>query len=119
MNLAHNCLECGTPLRGRRDKKFCNESCRNQFHNHVNADQSQTIREINNGLRRNRRILIELVQQGKKTIQRSILARKGFDFELITAMQEKRSGTHCYCCYEYGYIPLDENRFQLIELLPK
>jgi len=77
------------------------------------------IREINKGLKRNRRILIELLQEGRKTIRRSLLARKGFDFELITAMQEKRSGTFCYCCYEYGYIPLDENRFQLIQLIPK
>jgi len=85
----------------------------------VNADQSEMMREINKGLKRNRKILNELVLEGKKTIRRSWLARKGFDFELITAMQEKRSGSYCYYCYEYGYIPLDENRYQLIELLPK
>ncbi len=110
------CLECGEALRGRIDKKFCNETCRNQFHNRLNVEEGRVMREINRGLRRNRKILYELMESGKRTIQRSWLLRRGFDFELITAVQEKQAGTPCFLCYDLGYIPLDENRFQVVRL---
>lgn len=110
------CLVCGEILRGRIDKKFCNETCRNQFHNRLNVEEGRVMREINRGLRRNRRILYELMDSGKRTIQRSWLLRRGFDFELITAVYEKPAGTPCFYCYDFGYIPLDENRFQVVRL---
>lgn len=111
------CLECGDILRGRIDKKFCNETCRNQFHNRLNVEEGRVMREINNGLRRNRKILFELMESGKRTIQRSSLVSRGFDFELITAVREKRTGNPCFLCYDLGYIPLDENRFQVVRLM--
>lgn len=109
------CLECGEVLKGRIDKKFCNESCRNHYHNRLNFNQGKLIRQINSGLRRNRKILSELMGSGRRTIPRNWLIRRGFDFDLITTMHQKRSGTPCYFCYEYGYIPLDENRIQVVQ----
>ncbi len=85
----------------------------------INANQSEIIREINKGLRRNRSILNELIQEGIRTIKRSRLSRKGFDFELITAVEKRRSGNLCFCCYEFGYMPIDENRIHIIQRTPK
>ena len=35
-----NCLECGTRIIGRADKKFCNDSCRNSYNNKFNKENS-------------------------------------------------------------------------------
>ena len=28
------CLSCGSKITGRADKKYCNDACKNDFHNH-------------------------------------------------------------------------------------
>ena len=101
-------------MKGRSDKKFCDDQCRARYHNRINGEDSNLIRRVNYALRRNRRILSALAEDGKKTIRRSLLIQKGFDFEIITAIQVKKSGNPCYFCYEYGYSPLDEERLQLV-----
>ena len=51
------CSDCGEKLVGRADKKFCNDQCRNNFNNKVNSDTNSVMRNINNVLRKNRRIM--------------------------------------------------------------
>lgn len=51
------CLACDKPLKGRLDKKFCDDYCRNNYNNRLNSDQSNYVRNVNNILRKNRRIL--------------------------------------------------------------
>ena len=53
------CLECGEKIIGRSDKKFCNDACRNSYNNKQNKDSSNLMRNINNKLRKNFRILSE------------------------------------------------------------
>ncbi|MDX5319569.1 MAG: hypothetical protein LPK45_00775 [Bacteroidota bacterium] len=108
------CQECNAPMKGRRDKKFCNDSCKNSYHNRLNAESNVLIKTMQNRLRKNRQILQALVSQGKRTIQRSHLLREGFDFQLITTYQTRRSGRGCYYCFDYGYIPIDEERLEVI-----
>ena len=36
------CLECGTVLKGRSDKKFCSDYCRNTYNNKVNRDSKKS-----------------------------------------------------------------------------
>lgn len=113
-----HCLECDQAIKGRSDKKFCDDQCRARYHNRLNGDDNNLIRRINYALRRNHRILSSLAGEGKRTIRRSCLVRKGFDFEIITAIQLRKSGNPCFYCYEYGYMPLDEDRFQLVRHIP-
>ncbi len=56
-----NCLACERPIKGRTDKKFCDDSCRNNYNNRLNSDATPLIRNINNILRKNRRILLDLL----------------------------------------------------------
>ncbi|MEO7801082.1 MAG: DUF2116 family Zn-ribbon domain-containing protein, partial [Ginsengibacter sp.] len=53
------CLACGKPLRGRVDKKFCDDYCRNNYNNRQKAKGSHSsfVRNINNCLLKNRKIL--------------------------------------------------------------
>jgi len=46
------CLECGEPLIGRSDKKFCDDQCRNAYNNKLNRDHINLYRNINNKLRK-------------------------------------------------------------------
>ena len=59
------CIECGRSFQGRSDKKFCTDACRNHFNNKQNADQMNYIRSVNNTLRKNRRILENLILRAK------------------------------------------------------
>ena len=54
------CPECSDLIIGRTDKKFCSDGCRNSYNNRVNKDQKNLIRNINNRLRKNWRILESL-----------------------------------------------------------
>ena len=45
------CLECGEPLQGRVDKRFCGDYCRNTYHNRSNRGASAIIRQVNRVLR--------------------------------------------------------------------
>ena len=35
------CLECREPVKGRVDKKFCSDYCRNAYNNNVNKDSKK------------------------------------------------------------------------------
>ena len=60
------CLECGDKIVGRIDKKFCSDGCRNAYNNKVNKDSKNLIRNTNNRLRKNYRIL-ETLNPNQKT----------------------------------------------------
>lgn len=59
------CLECGEKIVGRADKKFCNDYCRNAYNNNLHKDSKNLIRNINNKLKKNYKILSELNPEDK------------------------------------------------------
>jgi len=67
------CLECGDHLKGRIDKKFCSDYCRNSFNNKVNKDSKNLIRNMNNRLRKNHKILSELNTHGTIRLKQETL----------------------------------------------
>jgi len=116
MPLSHEkrCGECGTLIIGRIDKKFCSDHCRNTFNNRLNSDVTRYIRNINNGLRKNRRILMALNPDGKIEISRQRLVSEGFDFNHFTSMLPTKEGIPYFYCYEQGYLPLEKDLFLLV-----
>ncbi|HEY2581015.1 MAG TPA: hypothetical protein VGI43_04375 [Mucilaginibacter sp.] len=115
MNEERICLDCGTPLHGRADKKFCNDLCRNNYNNQLNSSSYNYVRNINNILRRNRRILEELNPTGKTKTTRKKLNLKGFDFEYHTRTYQTQNGKIYYFCYEYGYLLLEDDEVLLVK----
>ena len=109
------CPECGRPVHGRIDKKFCSDACRNAFNNKVNAATTNYIRNVNNTLSKNRRILIELNPDGKKKTHRDKLLKKGFDFDFHTNTYTTKAGDTYHFCYEQGYLALDEGYVLLVK----
>jgi predicted nucleic acid-binding Zn ribbon protein len=98
------CLECGDKIVGREDKKFCSDGCRNSYNNKMNKDSNNLMRNINNKLRKNYRILSELNPDGKSKTTRGKLLSKGFDFEFITNI-----------LYDQGYMPLENDFYMLVK----
>lgn len=113
--MARECPECGEKIMGRADKKFCSDMCRNSYNNKLNSDTNNFVRNINNILRRNRRILEEMVPDETSKSSRSKLLEKGFDFNYITNTYTTKKGIVYYFCYEYGYLPLENDWFFLVK----
>jgi hypothetical protein len=103
------CLECSKTLKGRLDKKFCDEACRNVYNNKLNSDSNTYVRNLTNILRRNRRLLEESLQPNEEMtkIPRVKLLEKGFQFKYLTHTYTNKKGNTYYFCFEYGYLPLE------------
>jgi predicted nucleic acid-binding Zn ribbon protein len=104
-----NCLECGEKIIGRSDKKFCNDACRNAYNNKQNKDSTNLMRNINNKLRKNYRILVEINTDGKTKIAKSKLESLGFDFDYFTNLKVYKNGSEYKFIYDYGYKLLEDD----------
>ena len=108
------CLECEEFIIGRSDKKFCSDQCRNTFNNRMNSDHTNLVRNINNVLRKNRRILQELNPTDKAKVYKDKLLEKGFNFNHFTSIYTTKKGSTYFFCYEYGYLQLEDNYYFLV-----
>ncbi len=109
------CLECSEKIVGREDKKFCSDSCRNAYNNKINKDSTNFMRNVNNKLRKNYRILSELNTEGKSKATRDKMINKGFDFEFFTNILQTKTGNTYYFLYDQGYRALDNDYFMLVK----
>jgi predicted nucleic acid-binding Zn ribbon protein len=109
------CLECGEKLVGRADKKFCSDQCRISYNNKLNSDETNYVRNVNNALRKNRRILTELnTTQKTVSVSREKLLEKGFDFKYFTSTFTTKEGKLYKYCYEQGYLEMDKGYYLLV-----
>jgi len=109
------CLDCGEPITGRMDKKFCSDMCRNNYNNRLNSEVTNYVRNVNNILRKNRRILLELIPaDGKISVHKDKLTNKGFNFNYLTHLYTTQKGSSYRFVYEYGYLPLDNDFYMLV-----
>ncbi|RYF84740.1 MAG: hypothetical protein EON98_08415 [Chitinophagaceae bacterium] len=120
MNLAaannRECLACGKTLHGRTDKKFCNDYCRNAYNNALKSVHAPVIRNINNVLLKNRRILEKaLGEEEMKKMSKEKLLQQGFQFKYATHTYTNKKGDVYVFCYEYGYLPLENDWFLIVK----
>jgi len=113
------CLYCGKPLKGRIDKKFCDDNCRNSYNNQQKAKGSHSsyVRNINNALLKNRKILESLLPDDKKTANanRDKLMRLGFQFKYITHFYTTKDDKTYFYCYDYGYLPVENDWYIIVK----
>ncbi|SNT37098.1 hypothetical protein SAMN05421640_3611 [Ekhidna lutea] len=103
------CLQCGNPLVGRADKKFCDAYCRNSYNNQHKAAEEQYIMMVNSQIRRNRRILKDLCPEGKSTVRKEVLDRLGYDYRYFSSIFKSQFGPY-YLVYDYGFSPMTDDR---------
>ncbi len=108
------CLECGDKVHGRADKKFCSDQCRTSYNNRNNSDASNFMRNVNNILRKNRRILAEFNPKEKSKTTKTRLLDAGFKFSYFTNTYTTKNGKVYYFCYDQGYLPLDNDWYALV-----
>ncbi len=111
------CMLCEKPLKGRSDKKFCDDYCRAAYNNDLKSAANNNIRNVNNALGKNRRILESLLPDGEATAKanRDKLIEKGFQFKYHTHQYIAKNGNTYFYCYEYGYLPLESNWFLIVK----
>ena len=102
------CQDCGTIIKGRTDKKFCDDHCRGHYNNAANRDRDINFKQINRILKKNTGILEKFVQQGVQITTFPILSATGFNFSFFTHQLYDQNGEICICCYNYGYKKLNE-----------
>jgi hypothetical protein len=110
-----HCPECGDPISGRVDKKFCSDLCRNSYNNKVNSDTNNFVRNVNNTLRKNRRILENSLTGETTTLAKQKLTDKGFNFRYCTHHTVTKSNKTYVFCYEYGYLPLENDLILIVK----
>lgn len=115
-NSSSACLNCGKPLKGRSDKKFCDDSCRNNYNNQLKSIVNNQMRNVNNVLGKNRRILESLLPETEETgkANKEKLLRLGFQFKYITHLYTTKTGKTYYYCYDYGYLPLENDWYLIV-----
>ncbi len=114
------CLACGKVVKGRIDKKFCDDACRNNYNNIQNSDATNYVRNINNALRKNRRILEEYFEKHKNEsgiakVTKTKLTELGFIFKYLTNTLKTKDNKVYLFVYEYGYLPLENDWLMVVK----
>jgi hypothetical protein len=111
------CLSCAKPVKGRTDKKFCDDYCRNNYNNQLKGETNNLIRNINNALRKNRRILENNLPETEKMVKvhKSKLQQADFQFTYFTNLYHNKNNQTYFFCYEYGYLPLENDWYLIVK----
>ncbi len=109
------CQNCGYELKGRADQKFCSDLCRNAFHNQMNSDSNNFVRNVNNTLRRNRRILEKLCPGDKTKSTKGQLSNDGYNFNYHTNIFQTKKGLEYVFCYDFGYLDLPNDEVVIVK----
>ncbi len=107
---SNKCKQCGKPMHGRIDKRFCDAYCRNVFNNKVKRKEEQNINEVNKTLRKNRKILKTLSPIGKSTVRKEVLEVMGYNFNIFSSIHRTSKGRIYYLSYEFGFNPIIDNK---------
>ncbi len=109
------CIECGTKIHGRVDKKFCCDQCRSAYNNRQNTELQRMIRSVNGILKKNRKILRKLCPGQKASVSRKMLTEAGFNFNYHTNTYVTRKGSTYFFCYDMGYLITDKGSITVVE----
>ena len=115
---AKYCKVCGTPLKGRRDKKYCNIQCKNQYHLDLKSMHRSEIETDISFLLRNRTVLHELLDQDghkKRKVKRSILQRMGFRFHNYTGTFLNSRNKMYHYVFDYSWVPFSDQDVLIIK----
>ena len=110
------CLDCDAVLKGRSDKKFCSDQCRNNYNNTINREANNLVRNVHSLLRKNRKILCDLYEAGKKKIHKDALLVSEFNMNFFTNIVENdNNNIITRYCYEYGYREVNSEYITLVK----
>ena len=92
--MENNCLYCQQPLKGRADKKFCDDQCKSAYHNKNQHSKEVYIKTINKQLRANRTALRKACPAGKATVRKDFLIKLGMNLNISRIYGQARVAIH-------------------------
>ena len=97
------CIECGGPVTGRSDKKYCSDECRTAYNNGRYRKELSVVLSVNRILRKNYIILDSLYLRGIKKSDLITIAKLGFDHRFCTSFTKSVTGNKKELfCYDYS-----------------
>jgi hypothetical protein len=109
------CLDCELVIKGRADKKFCDDQCRSNYNNKIKTDHHAQVKAINQILLKNRKVLEKLNPEGTIKVPEAKLLQKGFNFKYLTHTYTTQKGDLYKFCYEFGYLKLEHDYYLLVK----
>ena len=104
------CLYCNKELKGRSDKKFCDQYCKSAYHYKQSQEEAPNFyNQVDNQLKLNRKILKEYNKAGKVTVRTEILLNLGFNPTFFTHYWKNQKDDVYLFVYEYGFIKIKEH----------
>lgn len=107
------CLECGHPLTGRTDKKFCSGDCKNRYHNRERNVLRSFRNKTMDKLELNYRILGWALATGSTSIPLQVLDDMGFSPECVTFHGDGEKGHTEYGCFDIRYYQSSSKIFNI------
>lgn len=103
--------------KGRRDRRFCDERCKNSFHNKIAFEEEREAKRINKILKKNREVLKKMTaRKDKNEITKERLLKAGFDFTYYTHHKNTLHYNYQYTfCYDYGYRMVKPEIYKIVK----
>jgi predicted nucleic acid-binding Zn ribbon protein len=114
--MERHCPDCGIPVSGRKDRRFCSDACRTNYHNLRLRNKLPLVRKVNTILLRNRNILESFCNQGKTILSRYELEASGYILFWHTAKGNSSGIPLVSLVYDYSLEELTDNRFEIHQL---
>ncbi len=89
-------MYCREPVVGRIDKRFCDDHCRNAYHNAARRAYSAGLLPVQRQLTKNYRILKALHTQGVREVHLEYLRGRGFNDRFCTQRSNRPDETIIY-----------------------
>ena len=112
-----NCKWCNKALVGRRDKEYCDITCKNEYHYANKQTLTPVTKRIDQFLHRNRTILYEFSKDKSKNkfyMSKAQLLKRGFKFEYFTGTTQNKEGKTYFSIYDFSYIPFSTEQVMVV-----
>lgn len=110
-----NCLTCDSIIRGRTDKKFCDDYCRSAYNNKHATTKLSNVRAITNKIIKNRRILEKWATKKRNPVSLYDLLSDGLSLSYATEYIHQPVGNPHIYCFEFGYQLLPGNQCRILK----
>jgi hypothetical protein len=112
--------KCNEIIVGRKDRRFCSEYCKSNFHYQKNklSGHVHFKKKVDDIILANRRILSKFNKKSKTTIRKEDLIAEGFNPKFFTHYWKTNSGDSYLFCYDQGFKSVKDNnkdKFLLIQ----
>jgi hypothetical protein len=110
------CKICNKLVKGRSDKKFCSQRCKNYYHVNLRKVTAIAVKDIDTILHRNRSILLEVLGKNslQKKVPRIIFEKKKFNFKYNTHSHVNSHQKTFYWVYDFGWMSFSDDEVLIV-----